>query len=79
MKYVLIYEDCSGCVNHRFFETDSEIPFDTGIVHFFDADNNPREDLSQEQNQFIKNLEIYLEDDESILILEIPESMPYKL
>lgn len=69
-KFVMVYEDNSGCVNNRFFECDEiDIPFSVGGVTYFD--DNP--DLTDEQQEFLDKLDIVFESEETILIWKLPE------
>lgn len=69
-KFVMVYEDNSGCVNNRFFECDEiDIPFPTEISIFYAEDP----DLTDEQQEFLDKLDIVFESEETILIWELPE------
>ena len=71
-KFVLIYEDNTKCVNHRFFQSIPEnIPFNIGVTYF--ADDFDDEFPESEEYKFLEKLDIDFEPDETILILEIPE------
>ena len=69
-KFVMVYEDNSGCVNNRFFECDeNNIPFPIDISVFYDEE----QELDEEQQEFLDKLDIIFESEETILIWELPE------
>lgn len=73
-KFVLIYEDNTGCVNHRFFQSIPEnIPFNIGVTYFQEDDCSDEHFLESEEYKFLEKLDIDFDPEETILILEIPE------
>lgn len=69
-KFVMVYEDNSGCVNNRFFECDEiDIPFPIGCSIFHD--DCP--ELDEDEQEFLDKLDIVFESEETILIWELPE------
>lgn len=73
-KFVLIYEDNTKSVNHRFFQSIPEsIPFSIGVTYFQEDYREDDDFPESEEYKFLEKLDIEFEPEESILILEIPE------
>lgn len=73
-KFVLIYEDNTKSVNHRFFQSIPEsIPFSIGVTYFQEDDCSDDDFPESEEYKFLEKLDIEFEPKETILILEIPE------